>query len=195
MLSSVRQRGFNMIEVAVTLAVLGLLVAATLPSVAEWIQSLNVRNTAETLQNGLQKARNEAMKRNQVVTFWLVAPKPDASCALSSASAAWVISLDDPTGKCADAASATVAPRIVEVYGPEGSTGVTVKAVDKDDADAESVSFNGFGQAVAAATPIDHIDVEHSGGSGRRLRVQISSSGGIRMCDRGVTAPDTRACN
>lgn len=195
-----RQRGFNLIEAIVTLAVLGILTAAAVPSMADWIRSTHVRNLAETTQAGLQKARMEAMRRNQVVTFWLVSPattaSPDSTCALSAASGAWVVSLDDPSGECDSTPSATVAPRIVEAYGPgKGATGITVAALDADGAAASSISFNGYGQPVRTGSPIATIDIAHSDASARRLRVQISTSGGIRMCDRDVASPDPRACS
>lgn len=201
MLKRGRQAGFNLIEAVVTLAVLGILVAAALPSMSDWIRSTHVRNLAETTVAGLQKARNEALKRNQVVTFWLVSPattaSPDATCALSSASAAWVVSLDDPSGDCAEPPSPTVAPRIVEVYGPgQGANGITVSGLASDGVTAaNSVSFNGYGQAIRTGNPLGRIDINHADASARRLRVEISASGGVRMCDRDVAAPDPRACS
>jgi type IV fimbrial biogenesis protein FimT len=192
------QRGLSLIEAVVTVSVLGILIAAAAPSMADWMRAIHVRNLAETTQNGLQKARNEAMERNKVVTFWLVSPasavQPDDTCALSSASGAWVVSLDDPTGKCATAPSTGAAPRIVEAYGPgPGANGIAVAAVDATGAVSSSVSFNGFGQRVGNG--IAQIDISHdSGPSVRSLRIQISTSGGIRMCDPAVGATDPRAC-
>lgn len=193
-----RQHGFNLIEAIVTLAVLGILIAAAAPSVADWMRSTSVRNLAETTQTGLQKARMEAMRRNQIVTFWMVSATgtPDDNCALSASSGAWVVSLDDPSGECASAPSATDAPRIVETYGPGPTvSGITVSGLDADNAAATSVSFNGYGQAVRTGKPLRNIDISHSDASARRLRLQIASGGGIRMCDRDVTSPDPRACN
>ena len=191
------QRGFNLIEAVVTVSVLGLLVATALPSMNDWINSTRVRSLAETTQNGLQRARNEALKRNKVVTFWLVSPNntasPDDSCALASDSAAWVVSLDDPTGHCSTALTNT--PRIVEVYGP-GAAGnnIVVAGTATDGATAAtSVSFNGYGQRVGTGT-LANVDISHADASARKLRIQITSSGGIRMCDRDVVAPDPRAC-
>lgn len=194
-----RHRGFNLIEVMVIVTVLALLIAAGIPSMGEWIQSVRVRNTAEVAVTGLQKARNEAMKRNQIVTFWLVGPagtaKPDASCELSASSAAWVVSLDDPTGKCDVAASATTAPRIVETWGPGATaSGIVVTAVDQDDNEATSVRFNAYGQPLPGSASIRQIDIEHAEAGVRRLRIQISAGGSVRMCDRDVDAPDPRAC-
>ena len=100
-----------MIEIAVTLSILGLLMAAVLPSVSEWIRNTHVRTMAESIQNGLKKAKAEALRRNKVVTFWMVtpatAPSLDSTCALSSVSGSWVISTADPTGKCDVAPSPT----------------------------------------------------------------------------------------
>lgn len=200
-----RQRGFNVIEAVITLAVLGLLIAAGLPSVAEWIRGTHVRNLAETTQNGLQRARIEAMKRNQVVTFWLVSPNntasPDDSCALDSKSGAWVVSLDDPAGKCASEPSVTDAPRIVQIFGPgKGAEGLTVDGFAADGATAAtSVSFNGYGQPVKGGTQLAIINVGHPDAAARKLRVEISPSGSVRMCDRGLDTAavpkDPRACN
>lgn len=195
-----RQRGFNLIETVVVVSVLGIIVAAALPSMTDWIRSTRLRGLAETTQAGLQKARVEAMKRNQIVTFWLVSPSttssPDNSCALAADSGAWVISVDDPTGKCAVAPSTTTAPRIVEIYGPgQGAGDIVVAGLAADGTTAaKSVSFNGYGQIVRSGTPLARIDLAHSSGTGRSLRVQISTSGAVRMCDQGVVAPDSRAC-
>ena len=199
MLNRAGQRGFNLVEALVAVTVLGLLSAAVGPSMADWIKSTHVRNLAETTQAGLQKARNEAMKRNQVVALWLVTPAtataPDNTCATSSSSGAWVISLDDPSGACATAPSTSAAPRIVEVYGPGTPAGsLSVSAVDAANNPATSVSFNAYGQRVGGG--IATINIAHASDTNiRPLRIQISTSGGVRMCDPAVVAPDTRACN
>jgi type IV fimbrial biogenesis protein FimT len=203
-LTRARQSGFNVIEVVVTLAVLGLLVMAALPSMADWVRGTHVRNMAETTQLGLQRARTEAMKRNQIVTFWLVSPpttaSPDDTCALSSESGAWVVSLDNPAGKCKTAPSSTDEPRIVETYGPgAGGGNMVVTALAADDTAATSVSFNGYGQPVRTGKPVAKIDIAHGDTDSRRLRVEISPSGSIRMCDRAfspASSPrDPRACS
>jgi type IV fimbrial biogenesis protein FimT len=203
MLKPGRQRGFNIIEVVTTIAVLGILIATAMPSMTDWIKATHVRNMAETTQAGLQRARTEAMKRNRIVTFWLVTPNtttsPDDTCAQAADSAAWVVSLDDPAGKCDVAPSATVAPRIIEIHGPgKNALGITVAGKDGAGDAATSVSFNGYGQTVGAK-PLVNIEIEHSDTSQRKLRVEISASGSIRMCDPAVdqagVPKDARACN
>lgn len=201
MLSASRQRGFNLVEAVVTVSILGILLAATLPSMTDWIRGMHVRGLTEAMQTGLQRARAEAMKRNKVVTFWMVTPpntaSPDGTCALSTGSAAWVVSLDEPTSKCDIPPSATVTPRIAEIYGPgKAADGITITGVDADGNSASSVSFNGFGQRVGGG--LAKIDLAHAASTEvRPLRIEISTAGGIRMCDPRATAADAndaRAC-
>jgi type IV fimbrial biogenesis protein FimT len=200
MLTSRRQRGFNIIEAAVTLTILGLLIAAVLPSASEWIRNTTVRTMAESIQNGMKKAKAEALRRNKIVTFWLVTPPTaaslDSTCALSSTSGSWVISTADPTGKCDVAPSPTVDPGIVETYGAgPGASAVSVVGLASDGVTpATFVSFNGYGQRVQTGNPLARIDLTHSQSGARRLQIEISAGGSIRMCDRDVAAGDPRAC-
>lgn len=203
------QRGFSMVEVAVTLTILALLLAAAIPSVTEWVRNTRVRNTAEAIHMGLQRARTEALRRNVAVSFWLISGADkrivDDSCVLSSESGSWVISLSEPTEKCATTPSLTIAPAIVETHALGNSgNGVNVIARSSSNAAAVCVRFNGLGQLVDAATPtndacrspqhISTVDVTHTGSGARRLRVVVSGSGGVRMCDRDVPQTDPRAC-
>lgn len=192
--TAMRQRGFSLIELVVTLAVLGLLVALGMPSMSDWMRSVRIRNAAESAQNGLGKARMEAMRKNQVVTYWMVSDRTSA-CALSSTAASWVVSLDDPSGHCADSASTTVAPRIVEAYGASDGAGDVVVTVNGGTA-ATSVGFNGFGQVVSPTTSIATIDLTNATAGSRALRVTVSPGGAIRMCDPSPTIPagDSRKC-
>jgi len=198
MLTLGRQRGFNLIEAMVTVSILALLVGAAAPSMVDFVRASRVRSLAEATQNGLQRARSEALKRNQVVTFYMVSPantaRPDDTCTIVSDSGAWAVSLDDPTNHCSGPDAGTGVPRIVEVYGP-GSAGnnIIVAGLAADGATAaSSVSFNGFGQRVGGT--LANIDISTADTTARRLRVQITTSGGIRMCDRDIAAPDPRAC-
>jgi type IV fimbrial biogenesis protein FimT len=203
------QRGFSMIEVAVSLAVMGILMASVAPSVSAWMGNSRIRNTAESIQAGLQKARNEALRRNQVVRFSLVSlanPKVlDNSCALSAASGSWVVSVASPASKCAIAPSTTVSPMLVDAHPVgDGGDGVSVSATQSDGSTAATtVVFNAFGQvvtgtdAVTGSQPIANISVvsSASGADYRRLKLVVSTGGRVLMCDQAITdAHDTRYC-
>lgn len=202
MLSGRRARGFNLLEAMVAVSVLGILMAASLPSVASWIRATEMRGVAEGLQVGLQKARTEALRRNQIVTFWLVttpasAAAPDNSCALSAASASWVVSVDNPVGSCASAPSPTDAPRIVETHGAgKAALSFGISGVKEGGGPSNFISFNGYGQAVASDDRLKRVDISHPEAGQRTFSVEISPSGGVRMCDRGVdkASGDPRAC-
>lgn len=204
MLSIRPQRGFNLLEAVVAVSVLGILIAGSLPSVASWIRATEMRSVAEAVQVGLQKARIEALRRNQIVTFWLVTmPEPAASlgdgCTLSATSASWVVSLDTPVDHCGSAASPTVAPRIVETHGAgKAALSFAISGLKPGGsvAAANSVSFNGYGQVVASSDRLSRIDISHPEVGQRSFSVEISPSGGVRMCDRGVdkATGDPRAC-
>ena len=62
------QNGFTMIEMMVTLIVVGILAAIAAPAFTSLIASQNIRTSASMLQSSLLQARSEAIKRNTGVT-------------------------------------------------------------------------------------------------------------------------------
>src|SRR5262245_58381829 len=99
-----KQRGFTVIEVVIVITIAGLLLAAALPSAGTWIRNSRIRTAAESISTGLQKARNEAVRRNQNVGFYLVSDVDAISltnaCALSATSSGWVVDVASPAGRC-----------------------------------------------------------------------------------------------
>ncbi len=61
--------GFTLIELMVTLAVLGVLVALAVPSFEALLQKQRVKNASETIFNFVKLARSEAIKQNTNVAF------------------------------------------------------------------------------------------------------------------------------
>ena len=203
----VRQmRGMTMIELAVTMVILALLLVGAGPSIGAWMRNTQVRNTASSMLAGLNRARNEAMRRNTAVRFSLVSLADSAvmgsSCALSDTGVSWVVSVRDPASNC-QYAPATVAadandPMIVETNaGGVGGKNVVVAArVADNSAGANTVTFNSFGR-VADAAPIAFINFSNdvAGNDFRRLRIEIGNGGTVRMCDRAITSTtDPRYC-
>ena len=193
------QRGFTLIEGVITIVIAGLLIAAALPNASDWIRNSRIRAAADSMQIGLQQARNEAVRRNTTVTFWLVTdPDPTAltnGCKVSSTGSAWVVSVVSPEDGCASEPSTTTAPMIVAKQpSGNGGSGLSVSALDSTGTAATQVTFNGFGQ-VTGATSISCIKVANTTTTGSRpLRVAISSAGQVRACDPAVTGSDPRVC-
>ena len=201
-----QDRGMTMIELAVTITILALLLVGAGPSISTWMRNTQVRNTASSILAGLNRARNEAMRRNTPLRFSIVSLADSAvmgsSCALSATGVSWVVSVRDPSSNC-QYAPATVAadandPVIVETNaGGVGGKNIAVAAKIADgSAAADTVTFNSFGR-VAEAAPIGFINVTDSTGGGdyRRLRIEIGNGGTVRMCDLGVTtSTDPRYC-
>jgi type IV fimbrial biogenesis protein FimT len=194
-------RGVTLIELAVVVALVALLLLAIIPSASNWIRNIQIRNVATSMQAGLQRARAEAMRRNTNVRFSLVKVTDpavlDDSCTVSEDGASWVVSLDEPTSKCATAVSDTTAPRILDkAAGGSGSRMLVVQGTSAGGDDAAIVVFNGFGRAVDA-TGISTIDIGNvvTGDDFRALRIVVGTGGTIRMCEPGVTAnSDPRRC-
>lgn len=188
--------GFSLLELMVVMALLAILAVLATPSMSEWTRNQRIRGEAEALLNGLQKAREEAIRRNRPVSFWLVSDL-SSGCALSNTSGTWVVSINTPAGKCNSAPSASADPMLVT---SNESRNVDVQA------DGSEVRFNGYGRATAnsssgaAITTIDIRDPADASNTNvgshtyRSLRVNIQGSG-FRLCDpRITTAGDTRRC-
>lgn len=189
------QRGITLIEIVVGMAIVAVLVATALPDFKNWIQSSQIRTTAESIQNGLQIARAEAVSRNTLVGFSLT-DSTTAACALSATGVSWVVSLDDPTGKC-DVIDPQAAPRIVQVKsGGEGAKNVVVAAGQS------AIIFNGLGRIApppAAAITIALTNptggsCAKDGGEMRCMNISVSAGGQVRMCDPALASTDPRGC-
>ena len=69
------QHGFSLVELIVAVAIMGILFGLAIPSYKDWIQNTRIRTAAESIQNGIQKARSEALIRNTFVEFNLGADR------------------------------------------------------------------------------------------------------------------------
>lgn len=189
-------RGMTLVELSIGLVIVGLLMFMGLPSFSAWLQGSQIRNAAEAIQNGLQLARAEAVRRNTTVRFQLTDTMTNA-CAASASGGNWVVSLDDPSGACAAAASEAVAPRIIQARpAAEGSLNAVVAA------DQSAIVFSGAGRVTPVPAAAININVTNptggtcvaSGGTMRCLRVVVSTAGQVRMCDPALASTDPRGC-
>ena len=211
------QRGLNIVEIMISLAVLGVLIGLGAPGFAEWLQNQQIRAAAEATLNGLQVARGEAVRRNTPVRFELVSDL-SSTCVLSAdslttpVSVSWVVSLADPTGACDATTDSGQIPspagRILQRRtSAEGSPNAVARSVFMPSPPAfpvaqaaSTVTFAALGNVIANAdgTPsINKIDLTNNKigpNASRPLRLVINAGGSIRMCDPSLAASDTRGC-
>lgn len=168
------------------LIILAILLSAGLPAFSLWIQNTQNRTAAESLLNGLQLARTEAVRRNADVRFNLT----DATGLI-----AWNVGCVSATANC----PATIQSR----SGSEGTSnaraGIDTTAIPSPAPATQfstaitggtglpaGVTFTGLGRVPSAniGTDITRIDITNaSEASARRLVVTIGTGGTIRMCD------------
>ena len=172
------QRGFTLIEIMISLTVLGILLMVALPSFGTWLQNQQLRAASEATLNGLQVARAAAIQRNVLVQF------------VSGPGTGWSVT-EVGTGLGVESrAHEEGSPNAVLIVTPAGATTVT---------------FTPLGSVVANADPLSltvtQFDVRNPaggscqpGGPMRCLRVVISGGGSLRMCDPIVGVTDPRSC-
>lgn len=201
------QRGFSLIELMVAIAVFAILLTLGMPSLTTWMQNSQIRTATDAIQNGLQIARGEAVRRNTTVRFQLT-DTADNACAIAAANtntvATWVVSLDNPAGACATTAwdENTAAPPAVRILQMRPSAEGTRNAVVL--ANQTSVIFNGLGRITPVPAATITIGVSNPTGGAcatiatpapmRCLRVEVSTGGQIRLCDPAFAATDPQGC-
>lgn len=188
-----RMSGVSLIESMITIAILGILIAMATPMFGDWLMNARLRNAAESIQNGLQMARNEAVRCNVPVEF-VLDPAYDSS---------WTIQFAYPAlpTPCKDAIPVAQWPVIQSRPAEEGSRNAVV---DPTPANATTVTFDGLGRRAAANADASAVvtrvclDLQSAvleAARTRDLELNIESGGGVRMCDPKVSdANDTRFC-
>ena len=188
-----RQRGFTLIELMVTITLLGILLSLAAPSFSLWTRNARVRTVSDTLQTGARLAQTEAVRRNRQVVFFL---SNDAGCSAATLPAAngafWAIrtvplTAGDPaeTVQCGNVSDTAAG---VAIAGP---TAVCFNSMGRQAANASPGA--GTAACTLAISGVSSYDVSALG-SDRPLRVLVTLGGQVRQCDPArtlsATAPD-----
>lgn len=193
MLTRGKQRGVSLIELIVGIIIVSTLFALAANNYRGWVQNQQIRTAAESILNGIQVTRSEAVKNNERARFVLCSLPASTweVLAVSATAAAPAASLACGAGSSAAAGEV----RVQERSGQEGSRSAQVAVTPNG---ATTVTFNSFGRVVANAdgsTSITQVDVSTSTGD-RPLRITVGAGGNTRMCDPSPQLPatDPRHC-
>ena len=165
------QTGFTLIEMMVVVAVLAIVMSIALPNLRVMIANTQIRSVAESVRNGLQLARAEAVKRNESVRFTL------------NADNSWQLGCATVTANC---------PAVITQKGVREGGGNAITTVG-----AGQATFTSLGTLAAIAGQLTQVNFTSStlAIGTRPLRITLGVGGNARMCDPSIaTAGDARAC-
>ncbi len=168
--SKFKQSGLTIIELMIGITILGVLASIALPSYQTFMLNTQIRTAAESILNGLQLARAEAVKRNTNVRF-----------ALTNASG-WTVGCVTPVNDLNGDGVPDCPAIIQERLGTDGSRNVISANLPLA---ATTVTYNSFGAVGAnagGAAILSEVTLSVPTGSNRRFRV-VLTGGSVRMCD------------
>lgn len=169
-----RARGFTMVELLIAMVIAAILLFLAVPTYSEFMRNTRIRNTADSLANGIRLAQTEAIRRNQDVEF-IVNP-----------ATGW--SIRDP-----------ITPQILQAELFSDTGGQLI--VDPNPVAAVKLTYSAIGQLRTPTNPDDgsatmiSIAIRHATVASRELRVITEPFGmGIRVCDNDPTVDATLRC-
>jgi type IV fimbrial biogenesis protein FimT len=170
----------------VALAIVLIILALAVPRFGDWLKNSEIRTAADSLQNGLQQARNEAVRRNAAVEFRL------------TGGSAWEVRLADTT--IADRVlvvrpSAEGSPNVVLTTDTAGLAGIKTLTFDGMGRRYPTSKTNTDGSVVLTRICVDLPSSVLAAADTHDLEIDIPIGGSVRMCDPKVSSTtDTRVC-
>ena len=196
------QHGFNLIEVMVAVAVIGVFLGIGIPAIGDWIQNRQVSVLAESIASGIRLAQSEAVQRNVPVD--MVLTTSDVTSPANPATATLALgglakTNDTPNWMVRVSGGTTSAGFLHGKMGRDGSENARFSG-------PAGVRFSPLGR-VSASIASDGTTIVPAGNLVFRIVnpsvqsnianlrcVFVSVGGAVRVCDPRVSAPDSRAC-
>jgi type IV fimbrial biogenesis protein FimT len=176
-------RGFTLVELLIAVAVAGVMLALGVPAMTTWLGNVAIRTNAEAINDAIQLARSEAIRRNASVQ--IVFDAAGRSWTTTQVSDSSMIQQRTAEGR-AETVNVTFAPDVRTItFGALGTI---------TDADASRITALKVDSNTLAAA------------NSREMCITLTVSGGSRMCDparatgsleaggSGVVTKDPQSC-
>jgi len=177
------ERGFSLVELAVTITLVAIVMALAMPSFAKWIKNSQVRAVSDALQSGLRLAQTEATRRYRQVVFFRTAAKTcNGQEAASASGLYWQIrTVAAVAGDPVDVVQCGALTEVADGISLAGPTALCFNADGRQVAN-DSTGVTGATCTLNATGAASIYDITHSK-SDRPLRVRVTLAGGLRLCD------------
>lgn len=205
-------RGFSLIELVVTVAIVGVLLALAAPRFAEYLRNVKLRTSAEMFLTSVQLARSEAIRMNTPVEFLLTTADP-LPANVGAASAAngtnWMVRTADMgtfiDGKFGIEGSGRGTGQVTAIKINDTTAPASADPDAPPAAPVGSIVFNGLGRTSLINPATFKFNNPEAGtcvtagGPVRCLKVIVAIGGQTRLCDPAVSAAavaagDSRGC-
>ncbi len=172
-----KQNGFSLIELMVTITVFAVLVSVALPAFEESMAVARVKSTAEVFNRGLQLARSEAIKQNSRVYFSYSTTGWEVGCVTAS--------VDCPI----QSKPATEGSRLVNITAtPADANKVTFTSLGRLYVDSAGVLNNPDGTAEFEQLRFSSVSTTSL------FDVLIRSSGQVKLCKPDAISGSVMGC-
>jgi type IV fimbrial biogenesis protein FimT len=196
------QQGFNLIEVMISIAVIGVFLGIGIPAIGDWVQNRQVNVLAESIASGVRMAQTEAVQRNVQVDLVLTtsdvtSPSNPSTVILTTGGLAKA----DPTPNW-----------MVRVAGDTTSAGFLQGKMGRDGSEnarssgpaglrfsplgrlSASIAADGTTTVPAASLVFKIVNPSVQSGASTQRCVYVSTGGAVRVCDPRAPSGDGRAC-
>jgi type IV fimbrial biogenesis protein FimT len=180
--------GFTLLEIMIVVAIMGVLLAAGMPSLGAYMNNSKIQASAQSLLSGFQQARAEAVRRNLNVVITLTSDSIDQTTPTASTTGKnWIITAPSPT----------IPTESIVVSAKSSSEGSAEKITVNGG--VGTITFNSLGGTNLGlpATFAFGLDGKTCGGDVRCLNVIVTPGGRTQICDPAVPSTalgDSRRC-
>jgi type IV fimbrial biogenesis protein FimT len=206
-----KQVGFTLIELMVVIVIMGIVMALGIPSFTTWIENGQIRTGAESVLHGLNLARTDALRRNEIVQFRFdpASKATWAICTQDAPATPTFLNCFPTPGNPNNLGTNVIAAQFVAAGAKNAEIRTDtamglVSTVLAAGLISDRVTFDGLGRLVqniggAPTNNVVRIDIVNpriDAAKMRRLVVQISIGGQVRVCDPdpGLSPTDPRRC-